>query len=217
MINRTSPVRRHSRFPVRWHLLYGGDEFLAEGTALDLTHRGWRVAGPMPVAPGMRLRLQVSIPDREEPLCIRQATVLWANDREFAIEVCDMAPEDQEWVGEFLRQKLGLMWMSSIADHRLTGQRAAEEMPNDRNEKEHQRFPTIENLMGQLLTPQTPSEENAVEALQNDPPIEECHYQPTAHDTPIKEVRYQAFRLLCGMLDKKATRERTGRDTTMNN
>lgn len=64
-----------------------------------------------------------------------QATVLWANDREFALEVREMAPEDQAWVGEFLRQKLGLMWMSSIVDHRPTSQRVAEEMPGDRNEK----------------------------------------------------------------------------------
>lgn len=71
--------------------------------------------------------------------------------------------------------------------------------------------------MGQLLTPQAPSEEETVEALQNDLQLEGCHNRPAADDMPIKKVRYQVIHLLCGMLDKKATRERTGRDTTMNN
>lgn len=57
MTNRTSPMRRQSRFPVSWPVLYGGAEFLAEGTVLDLTRIGWRVAGAMPVVPGMPLTL----------------------------------------------------------------------------------------------------------------------------------------------------------------
>jgi hypothetical protein len=116
MTNRTNPVRRHSRFPVSWPVLYGNDDFLAEGTVLDLTALGWRVAGSMPVIPSMQLTLKVSVPDRSIPLCIRRATVLWVHDHQFAIETHAMAPSDQAWVTEFLRQKLGLMWISRTTD-----------------------------------------------------------------------------------------------------
>jgi hypothetical protein len=116
MTNRLNPVRRYSRFPVKWPVLYGNDELLAEGTVLDLTSLGWRLAGSMPVVPGMQLRLQVSIPERSTTLRIQRATVLWVNNHEFAIEAQDMDPIDHAWVTEFLRQKLGLMWISRSAD-----------------------------------------------------------------------------------------------------
>ncbi|QPD02728.1 MAG: hypothetical protein Nkreftii_000502 [Candidatus Nitrospira kreftii] len=65
MHNRTSPGRHASRFPVSWPpMRYGNATFPAEGTVLDLTDRGWRMAGTMPVVPGMRLTVQVSVPER---------------------------------------------------------------------------------------------------------------------------------------------------------
>ena len=42
MKNRMSPMRHYSRFPVSWRVVYGTSEFVAEGTVLDLTIRGWR-------------------------------------------------------------------------------------------------------------------------------------------------------------------------------
>ena len=116
MTNRKSPVRHQSRFPVRWPLVYSNDEFLAEGTALDLTDLGWRIAGPMPVLPGLPLTLQIWVPDKPEPLRIQWATVLWVKDYEFAIEVDEMASSDRAWVSAFLNEKLGLSWISRSAN-----------------------------------------------------------------------------------------------------
>ena len=45
MQNRKSLVRPFSRFPVSWPVRYGNETFLAEGTVLDLTTRGWRRGG----------------------------------------------------------------------------------------------------------------------------------------------------------------------------
>ncbi len=35
MKNRMSPMRRHSRFPVRWRVVYGTTKFVTEGTVID--------------------------------------------------------------------------------------------------------------------------------------------------------------------------------------
>ncbi len=111
MQNRKSPVRRHSRFPVTWSALYGNNSFLAEGTVLDLTALGWRMAGSMPVIPGMQLTVQVAVPERSTPLRVQRATVLWVKDHEFAIEAHELTPSDHAWVTEFLHHKLGLRWI----------------------------------------------------------------------------------------------------------
>jgi len=63
-MNRTSPVRRHSRYPVRWPVPYRSAEFLAEGTVVDLTRIGWRLAGSMPMRPGMHLELELAVLQR---------------------------------------------------------------------------------------------------------------------------------------------------------
>ena len=116
MTDRTNLMRRHNRFPVSWPALYRGDEVLAEGTVLDLTHTGWRIAGTMPVMPGMRLAIKLWVPDKPEPVRISAATVLWVKNCEFAIEVQEMGPTDRKWVTEFLNQKLGLSWMGQTVD-----------------------------------------------------------------------------------------------------
>ena len=40
------------------------------------------------------------------------------------------SPEDQAWVAEFLRHKLGLMWMSQTADHAPHQTRATQPLAN---------------------------------------------------------------------------------------
>ena len=80
------PIRRHSRFPVSWQCCGGdGTAFGRKGQSSDLTARGWRVTGAMPVVPGTQLTLKVSIPDRSTLLCIHRAIVLWVKEQEFAI------------------------------------------------------------------------------------------------------------------------------------
>jgi hypothetical protein len=111
MQNRKRPVRGSSRVPVSWPMRYGTTTFLAEGTVLDLSAQGWRVAGTMPVLPGMRVTVQVSVPERPTLLRVQRATVLWVKDHEIAIEPHDMEPMDLAWVSEFLHHKLGLTWI----------------------------------------------------------------------------------------------------------
>ena len=75
MMDRTSPVRKQTRFPVRWPLIYGSEEFMSAGTVLDITQTSWRVAGAMPVQPGMHLTIQLW-PGTGIKIDVVEATVL---------------------------------------------------------------------------------------------------------------------------------------------
>jgi hypothetical protein len=216
MTNRTNPMRRHSRFPVSWPVVYGNDAILAEGTVLDLTSRGWRVVGSISMIPGMQLTLQVSVPERSAPLCIHRATVLWVKDHEFAIEAQEMAPIDQAWVTEFLRHKLGLMWMSRTADHEPSLQ-ARDKTPHGETALPQSPVPSVEDVLRRLL---------AIENTATDRPAElrwhgDSELQETAAHTfcgrPSEQVLREARRILRGMVAMNAARDRTDRDPIANN
>ena len=216
MTNRTNPVRRHSRFPVSWPVLYGNNDFFAEGTVLDLTALGWRVVGSMPVVPGMQLTLQVSIPERSAPLCVYRATVLWVKDHEFAIEAHEMAPIDQAWVADFLQHKLGLMWISRTADHKPSLQ-AREKTPHGETSLPQLPVPSIEDILRRLL---------AIENTATDRPAElrwhgDSEFQETeTHalcDRPSERVLCEARRILRYMVAIKADRVQADRNPISNN
>lgn len=216
MTNRTNPVRRHSRFPVSWPVLYGNNAFFAEGTILDLTALGWRVVGSMPVVPGMQLTLQVSIPERSAPLCIHHATVLWVQDHEFAIEAHEMPPIDQAWVAEFLQHKLGLMWISRTANHKPSLQ-ARDKTPHGETALPQPPVPSMEDVLRRLL---------AIENTATDRPAElrwhggselqetEAH---TSCDRPSEQDLREAHRILRHMVAIKDDRVRTGRNLIVGN
>lgn len=216
MINRLNPVRRYSRFPVKWPVLYGNDELLAEGTVLDLTSLGWRLAGSMPVVPGMQLTLQVSIPERSTPLRIQRATVLWVNNHEFAIEAHDIDPIDRAWVTEFLRQKLGLMWMSRSANQEISVH-PMDEGPQEETALAEPSIPSVEDIQQQLSSRHTHTTDPPANARWNgdsDVPQEEGH---TSHDLLPSKIVHDARRIVRGMLAIKATRVRTGRNPITDN
>ena len=217
MTNRTSPVRRYSRFPVSWRMLYGTDEFLAEGTVLDLTSRGWRLAGSMPVVPGLCVALQVWIPGKAEPLRIHRATVLWVKDLEFAIDAHEMSANDREWVTEFLHQKLGLAWMSPIGEQGRSGK--------PKNKASH-REPTalspisasaVEETLRRLLTTRPSVNGSLDDASRSSDWDQQADEPHTACNDAPDTLAYMARFILRRMATIKAERERTGRDSITDN
>ncbi len=216
MSHRTDPMRRYSRFPVSWPVLYGDGGFLAEGTVLDLTARGWRVSGSISVLPSMQLTLKVSIPDRSTPLCIQRARVLWVKEHEFAIEADEIAPDDQAWVAEFLRHKLGLMWISQTPDQEPSRQTRAiqshgEPLPSLPS------LPSLEDILRRVAAADLASTIMTTTPCQNsssDVPQDESTMP--ANDVPEKiwrEARYIVRR----MIAIKAARAQTGRNQVPGN
>ncbi|MBK9306904.1 MAG: hypothetical protein IPM58_07425 [Nitrospira sp.] len=216
MKNRSNPVRRHSRFPVRWPMLYGSNELVAEGTVLDLTSLGWRLAGSMPVVPGMQLALQISIPERSTPLLIKRATVLWMKDYEFAIEAHEMAPIDQAWIDEFLRQKLGFVWMSRTPGYE-NSDLSRGEVADVSSTQLQTPVPFFEDLKQQLSDFYTSSMDTSTNArCEGDSDFQQGDVRPS--DDPLPEtITFEARRIMRGMLALKAARARTGQDPIAKN
>ncbi|MBH0202179.1 MAG: PilZ domain-containing protein [Nitrospira sp.] len=216
MTNRTNPMRRHSRFPVSWPVQYGHNACLAEGTVLDLTALGWRVAGSMPVVPGMQLTLQVSIPERSAPLCVHRATVLWVHDHEFAIEAHEMAPNDQAWVTEFLRQKLGLMWISRTTDHE-TSLQGGDKAPHSEIPLPQHSVPAMEDVLHRFLEIEAGSADMPGEPWRNgDSDFQETEAH-TLCNRQSEKILSEAHRILARMIAINTDRVRTGRDPIVNN
>lgn len=216
MINRTNPMRRHSRFPISWPVRYGNNDFLAEGTVLDLTDLGWRVVGSIPVVPGMQLTLQVSVSERPAPLCIHRATVLWVKDHEFAIEAHEMAPIDQTWVTEFLRHKLGLMWMSRSADPE-TSHQARDKTFHGETARPQPPAPSIEDVLRRFLASETRSANMPVEARWNSDSKSQETETHTLRDRQSEKILREARCILRRMVAIKSDCARTGRDPITNN
>lgn len=116
-MNRSIQIRRHTRLPVQWPMLYGNEEFVAEGTVLDITAVGWRIAGPMPVQPGMHLCIQVSPPEYQGGPKMLDATVLWTKGCEYALSVEDPYHIDNLWLMDFLNRALGWWLLPPASEH----------------------------------------------------------------------------------------------------
>ena len=216
MSHRTDPIRRHSRFPVSWPVLYGDGAFVAEGTVLDPTTRGWRVTGSMPVIAGMQLTLKVSVPGRATPLCIHRAIVLWVKDHEFAIEANEIAPDDQAWVAEFLRHKLGLMWMSQATDqvpsHQIrTIQSRGESLPPQFA------LPPLEDILRRVAAADLASTMMTTKARRdNNSDLPQSEVSMPIDDVPEK-IWCEARSIVRRMLSIKAVRGQTGRNPVPEN
>jgi PilZ domain-containing protein len=94
--------RQLDRFPVQWPMLYANEELIGQGTLMNLSHGGCQVAGTMPVAVGMLLKVWVSPGHREEALFVKEARVLWAREHEFGLELRHVQRSDHQWLMGFL-------------------------------------------------------------------------------------------------------------------
>lgn len=219
MKNRMSPMRRHSRFPVRWRVVYGTTKFVAEGTVLDLTTRGWRIAGTMPVVPGRPLQLKVCVPEKPEPLHVLRATVLWVHDHEFAIEAHEMAPSDHAWVIEFLRHKLGLMWMPPNPDNpnQEPSLQSRVETPGDKSHLSQRAIPSMENVLQRLLAVERPSTDMSLEVeWHGNSDVEDSEGSAPLDYVP-ETISNQVRRIFRAMVAIQETRARTNWDPIANN
>lgn len=209
-------MRRHTRFPVRWRAVYGNDEFLAEATVLDLTARGWQVAGSMPVVPGMQLRLQVGVPEKPEPLHVLRAVVLWVHDHEFAIEAQEMASNDHAWVIEFLRQKLGLTWMSPLTEHETTLQGQGR-TSDEESRLPYPSVPSIQYVLQRFLAIPTAATDGSLESKwEGDSDSEQSDADALCDHVP-ETTWNQARRILRDMIAIQEARARIHGDPIADN
>jgi hypothetical protein len=173
----------------------------------------------MPVRPGMLLTLAVWVPEKQDPIRIERATVLWVNGCEFAIEAHEMAPGDHRWVNEFLNRKLGLSWIVRAKDNRtpfhpVTGTSSFAATPPQTQ------FPVLEDLIRWLLGAQPDMKPLDVEVSQREIPESIGREEETFQGSPdrwLREAWYPALRIVRGMRARRASRAFTGQDSIADN
>jgi hypothetical protein len=78
-------VRPYRRFPVQCAVTYNAGPFQGQGTIWNFSCTGWRLSGDLPMRPGERLSLTVTLPN-EQRIEVLQALVRWWRGQEFAVE-----------------------------------------------------------------------------------------------------------------------------------
>ena len=94
-MNRRDTTRGHVRRSLLWRVFYGSDELAGEGSVLDMHETGCRIAGCMPVEPGMKLRLCMWPSEDSKDIVVAQGCVKWAKGLQFGV-----ALETPEWKGD---------------------------------------------------------------------------------------------------------------------
>jgi len=101
-MNLLSAVRNHPRFPIQWPTLYGGHDFIGQGTVLDVSLMGCRMAGTMPPEPGLRLSLCLYPAHRNTEIYVEEARVKWITGEQFGIEFVKVRTKDLQWLIGYL-------------------------------------------------------------------------------------------------------------------
>ena len=79
-------MRHRLRFPLRCPVIFASDQFVGEGTVVDLGVPGCAVESRVMPSPGNYVRLHVLMPDEEGPLQVGLAKVRWAKQQRFGLE-----------------------------------------------------------------------------------------------------------------------------------
>jgi hypothetical protein len=89
---------------VQWPLLYANTDLIGKGTLLTVTNFECVVAGTMPVAEGMLVKMWISPEQRNDALYVKAARVLWVRQNKFGIELVELDAYDQRWLTRFVQQ-----------------------------------------------------------------------------------------------------------------
>lgn len=81
-------IRLFRRFPVQCAVSYSVGPFRGLGTVWNLSRSGWRLSGDLPMRPGERLSLTVTLPN-EQSIDVSEAVVRWSRGQEFGVETVE--------------------------------------------------------------------------------------------------------------------------------
>jgi hypothetical protein len=98
----TQDRRKEPRFPVRLPVVYWGDEFLGEGTAVELSRHGLLLIGNYLAVTGTGVRLMLTLPHDPTPLGVTRAVVRWVKGLEVGMELLALPDIDRARLDTFL-------------------------------------------------------------------------------------------------------------------
>jgi hypothetical protein len=142
--------------------------------------------------------------------------VLWVKEHEFAIEANEIAPDDKAWVTEFLRHKLGLMWMSQTTDQEPSHQTGTTQPYNEFLPSQPS-LPSLEDILRRVAATDLASTVMPIKAYKNSSSdFLQSEINISVNDVPEK-IWCEARSIVRRMVAIKATRVRTGRNTVPEN
>ena len=87
------PMRKHDRVHVQGRVEYRTAWGRGEGMLIDLTLQGCRIKGAHSFSCGIRVWLQIWLPDQAQPVNAEQAVVRWVKDDQFGVSFQVLAPD----------------------------------------------------------------------------------------------------------------------------
>jgi hypothetical protein len=106
-------TRHRLRLPLRCPVIFACDQFVGEGTVVDLGVPGCAVDSDIAPLPGDYVRLHVVMPDEEGPIEVALAKVVWAKQQRFGVEFLKFSNGQQVRVACLFRA-LTLDWLEDI-------------------------------------------------------------------------------------------------------
>ena len=95
-------LRRHQRFPVRFHTVFSGPKLSESvGTVINLSQSGCCLETDCQVYTGIQLALRLEVPD-EAPIHIERAAVRWNRGRQLGVGFITIASPHQERMAQLL-------------------------------------------------------------------------------------------------------------------
>ena len=99
------------RAPMYGHAIYTYKEgfyiYTVEGLIRDLSATGCDIRGTMPQVVGSQIRVMLSLPDEQPPLCVRGAIVSWVAGEFFGVKFPKLKPHEYDRVHQHVRKMAG--------------------------------------------------------------------------------------------------------------
>ena len=86
-------MRKHDRVQVQWRVEYRTASGRGEGMLMDLSLQGCRIKGAQSFSCGIRVWLQLWLPDQAQPVNAEQAVVRWVKDDQFGVSFQVLPPD----------------------------------------------------------------------------------------------------------------------------
>ena len=108
--------RYHPRVSVQWPTVFFSPQVLGHGTVIDVSALAWRIRGSLPLVAGMQLGVLVW-PKLSAYFEIEEGTVLWARDKEFALEIYQVRVQDVPGMVRLQQHTLPESHQSMVSGH----------------------------------------------------------------------------------------------------
>ncbi len=95
-------LRRHPWVHVKLPVMFFGEHIQGTGCVTTLSQGGCTITSQVGVAPGVSLKLQLTLPENEPPLDVTLAIVGWAAGDQLGVEFIMIPSEAQERLRRFL-------------------------------------------------------------------------------------------------------------------